>query len=579
MNVLELKVVLHRANPAVVRQFTIPDDFSMDFLQQVMSVLFGWNPDTKWLICAEEINSLRNPETLKGKDKRSAANTMDDIVEIKNVLKTGHILCLYPIISKSFVFRISFIGEKEQTNAYPLITRYRGYNIPFDIKNLEGFNRLQLWWKNRSYTYYIGDFYRYDQQKYYFIKKDTERELRKLVFAKDGKEFSSVLNKLNYSNSIRISHLIEQFRVQDIRNIAQKENIYIPSGLKRDGIMDYVSTGLGSSDVFENHIKYMSLSQYDVFQRICTGNYKSADSDILYDVGQDLHESSLADFYYYGFRKEREIAVTPSTELLQNYEEWLLDGNEKDFLKEAKIYSSILGCVRLYGFIRRSEWIKLSSLWVSEELSYLNMSADDAWNNYFMHIKNSELILVGSYETDYLYDKTYLDENIMSGCIGDFAAVTKYEPDFKQLARIEAYGLYFEDEDRKTLENFIKKNARFYGYEEENAHIAEEIGRDVYHSLRCNIDIDFIVSDFIESTHINNQRVIGEFKKLAVSLHSKVRQIEYGGYTKEEYFALRKNINKSSAAQKQTAATKVYPNDPCPCGSGKKYKNCHGVRK
>ena len=24
------------------------------------------------------------------------------------------------------------------------------------------------------------------------------------------------------------------------------------------------------------------------------------------------------------------------------------------------------------------------------------------------------------------------------------------------------------------------------------------------------------------------------------------------------------------------AASKVYPNDPCPCGSGKKYKNCCG---
>ena len=21
---------------------------------------------------------------------------------------------------------------------------------------------------------------------------------------------------------------------------------------------------------------------------------------------------------------------------------------------------------------------------------------------------------------------------------------------------------------------------------------------------------------------------------------------------------------------------KIYPNDPCPCGSGKKYKKCHG---
>ena len=26
-------------------------------------------------------------------------------------------------------------------------------------------------------------------------------------------------------------------------------------------------------------------------------------------------------------------------------------------------------------------------------------------------------------------------------------------------------------------------------------------------------------------------------------------------------------------------ATKVYPNDPCPCGSGKKYKKCCGRNK
>ena len=24
---------------------------------------------------------------------------------------------------------------------------------------------------------------------------------------------------------------------------------------------------------------------------------------------------------------------------------------------------------------------------------------------------------------------------------------------------------------------------------------------------------------------------------------------------------------------------KIYPNDPCPCGSGKKYKQCHGRLK
>ena len=29
-------------------------------------------------------------------------------------------------------------------------------------------------------------------------------------------------------------------------------------------------------------------------------------------------------------------------------------------------------------------------------------------------------------------------------------------------------------------------------------------------------------------------------------------------------------------APKKRAGLKIYPNDPCPCGSGKKYKNCHG---
>ena len=37
--------------------------------------------------------------------------------------------------------------------------------------------------------------------------------------------------------------------------------------------------------------------------------------------------------------------------------------------------------------------------------------------------------------------------------------------------------------------------------------------------------------------------------------------------------------NKDDTAQKapvKRVEAKVYPNDPCPCGSGKKYKNCCG---
>ena len=39
----------------------------------------------------------------------------------------------------------------------------------------------------------------------------------------------------------------------------------------------------------------------------------------------------------------------------------------------------------------------------------------------------------------------------------------------------------------------------------------------------------------------------------------------------------RKELYKEQkASQTFVAETKIYPNDPCPCGSGKKYKKCHG---
>ncbi len=39
------------------------------------------------------------------------------------------------------------------------------------------------------------------------------------------------------------------------------------------------------------------------------------------------------------------------------------------------------------------------------------------------------------------------------------------------------------------------------------------------------------------------------------------------------------NLSESSSGPRVRQHAKVYPNDPCPCGSGKKYKYCHGAGK
>ena len=40
--------------------------------------------------------------------------------------------------------------------------------------------------------------------------------------------------------------------------------------------------------------------------------------------------------------------------------------------------------------------------------------------------------------------------------------------------------------------------------------------------------------------------------------------------------ALGTNSDEAQASQPMQAQPKIGRNDPCPCGSGKKYKQCHG---
>ena len=50
---------------------------------------------------------------------------------------------------------------------------------------------------------------------------------------------------------------------------------------------------------------------------------------------------------------------------------------------------------------------------------------------------------------------------------------------------------------------------------------------------------------------------------------------EWDAILSEERRAELYKENKASGTVRREGK-KIYPNDPCPCGSGKKYKKCHG---
>ena len=63
----------------------------------------------------------------------------------------------------------------------------------------------------------------------------------------------------------------------------------------------------------------------------------------------------------------------------------------------------------------------------------------------------------------------------------------------------------------------------------------------------------------------------------AAPLPAFAREMERKQQRQEKEMRLQAGANQAEAPKPVRAGAKVGRNDPCPCGSGKKYKKCHGV--
>ncbi len=73
-----------------------------------------------------------------------------------------------------------------------------------------------------------------------------------------------------------------------------------------------------------------------------------------------------------------------------------------------------------------------------------------------------------------------------------------------------------------------------------------------------------------------------EFARILSQVNNHTRMVELRGHTPLEMEDVKAaeipamGAPAGTPVKKVSGAKKIYPNDPCPCGSGKKYKNCCG---
>lgn len=122
---------------------------------------------------------------------------------------------------------------------------------------------------------------------------------------------------------------------------------------------------------------------------------------------------------------------------------------------------------------------------------------------------------------------------------------------------------------RDPLVEYKREAFRLYGT------MRSEIGREVAYNLYKMLDQAVMVKNMIEQApeFIRNAATFLSSQTNASTTMIDVPAMKVG----EALGARREEVVASAAKQTPDSTKKVHPNDPCHCGSGKKFKKCHGV--
>lgn len=175
--------------------------------------------------------------------------------------------------------------------------------------------------------------------------------------------------------------------------------------------------------------------------------------------------------------------------------------------------------------------------------------------------------------------------------------VTWYIPDREQFLKYADDRYTEETPQRLALANFLRNTQR------KLICPPEEIAEELQDLFRMDLPMQDILEDAQRlGVRFENQRDLRMFIKLCIDLSYHSRRYVHCGHTMAELGLVKESVDemmdeihydeyfrdplmemgnllRSHFVKKKTVAGKPAKNAPCPCGSGRKYKNCCGKGK
>ena len=373
-----------------------------------------------------------------------------------------------------------------------------------------------------------------------------------------------VLNAKNHAREAEIIALAgEKGSVTIATNMAGRgTDIKLGEGVKELGGLCVIGTERHESRRIDNQLRGRAGRQGDPG---FTQFFVSMEDEIMVRFGTDRIKNMMQSM---GFDENQAIRSKMFTKALSSAQA-RVEGNNFDIRKQLLQYDDVMNNQREIMYSRRNEILDSESI---------HSTVLDAFHNHIEDLVNSHIFPEGRLTNEDIKDiHEFVNENLLNNKLDKEEIDNKTPEEITEIIYEKVVSIYEEklskvpEEVRDEFEKAISLNIIDHHWTEHIntlSHLREGIylrGYGQEDPLRAYTMEGFDLFDKMM------QKIDADITLMLV--RAEIRQnVERKEVSKNKMT----NENKDDTVKRQAKSSKVGRNDPCPCGSGKKYKQCCG---
>ena len=555
----QLKITIKGSKPPIWRRIIIPERITFYDLDNIIQALFGWTHSHLFEFYLKEWGSRFTDDETMDMDDNSADACVDMWIE------EGDTFSYTYDFGDNWEHTIKVEKIVEYDKRYPIVLKYKGSNMIEDCGGIWGFEE----WKDQAEPFQMDKVNQEFQTwnlpvaDMELLEEDMEDEFEDeldFMLPDNWQEmFTEQMEHLEISQNILREQCGEVASLKDVfcdysknvlMEIAQLNGFTRYSKFKKSELAEWLKNKLLEKNHIEDLVIEASREEVDLFE--------SAIEKHGICITEDLIQMSVFLTTYGAFLEEYNFYRVP-LDVQEKYQQVQTPEFQKK-LEDNWNFTDLCNAIRyLYGVLPVSEFTNIYNYYEDETLT-----EDEIIQKIKAVIEKDDCFV--------LKDEYFMDWNL------------EEDDMYLELLKVQKDTSYYMPKDKEELLSYgtyecqeVDKNTEFFiNYLQLECHLEQVEAMMCFYELQEGIRMNADPMELIEVMLIKetaySEKKVKKAMEMLIKFSGQVRKWDYRGHTLNE-------INQQTKIITFPFGKKVYPNDKCPCGSGKKYKHCCQKKK